>query len=90
MARKHVYFKGMVQGVGFRYRCGLLADEYHVTGWCRNLPDGRVEAEFQGSEANIGLLIMNIQKLRYIHVESITMKDIPERKGESGFYTNFY
>ena len=43
-SRIHVYFSGMVQGVGFRYTAQRIANDTNITGWVRNLPDGRVEA----------------------------------------------
>ncbi|MGQ9597519.1 MAG: acylphosphatase [Thermoproteota archaeon] len=50
MVRAHVYVSGMVQGVFFRYETRSLAQRLGVKGWVRNLPDGRVEAVFEGEE----------------------------------------
>jgi acylphosphatase len=46
--RAHVWISGRVQGVFFRAHTKELADELGLTGWVRNLPDGRVEAIFEG------------------------------------------
>ena len=46
--RRHMYFSGDVQGVGFRYRSKYAARELGLTGYVRNLYDGRVEVEIQG------------------------------------------
>lgn len=43
-----VLVSGLVQGVGFRHATYRQALREGVTGWVRNLPDGRVEAVFQG------------------------------------------
>ena len=43
MFAKHVFYQGRVQGVGFRYTVKALASEFAVSGWVRNLADGRVE-----------------------------------------------
>lgn len=49
MKRVHVMVHGMVQGVGYRYTMRTVALEAGVTGWVRNLRDGSVEAEIQGT-----------------------------------------
>lgn len=46
--RLHVYYSGHVQGVGFRYSVKQLSLEFDVTGWVKNLPDGRVELVAEG------------------------------------------
>ena len=48
--RLHVTWSGRVQGVGFRYTAEAAALELAVSGWVRNLPDGRVETVVEGSE----------------------------------------
>ena len=53
MVRRHIVFRGWVQGVGFRWTNQALARERGLTGWVRNLDDGRVEMEVQGEPALI-------------------------------------
>ena len=48
VVRYRVLVSGRVQGVFFRDTCRRLAEQYGVAGWVRNLPDGRVEAVFEG------------------------------------------
>jgi len=43
MIRRTVLFSGRVQGVGFRYTACRIASRFRVTGYVKNLPDGRVE-----------------------------------------------
>ncbi len=47
-ARLHVLIEGRVQGVFFRAYTRDQARARGLTGWVRNLPDGRVEALFEG------------------------------------------
>lgn len=48
--RAHVWVSGRVQGVFFRYETASRARARGMDGWVRNLPDGRVEAVFEGEE----------------------------------------
>lgn len=53
MERRRIVFRGMVQGVGFRYTARAIARNHVVTGYVRNLPDGRVELVLEGEPTNI-------------------------------------
>lgn len=55
--RAHVYVSGRVQGVFFRSDTRDEAVRHGVTGWVRNLPDGRVEAVFEGEKEKVDKLI---------------------------------
>ena len=46
--RVHVFVSGDVQGVDFRQAVADKATELGVTGWVKNLPDGRIEAVLEG------------------------------------------
>ncbi len=46
--RAHVRISGQVQGVFFRDSTRQKAEELNLAGWVKNLPDGRVEAVFEG------------------------------------------
>lgn len=51
IVRRRIVVSGVVQGVAFRYYTRARARQAGVTGWVRNLPDGRVEALIEGSPA---------------------------------------
>ena len=55
--RAHVFIKGKVQGVYFRQNTKQVATEHRVTGWVCNLPDGRVEAIFEGDKTDVNDVI---------------------------------
>ena len=55
--RAHVYISGFVQGVFFRYEARRNAARRGVTGWVRNLRDGRVEAVFEGEKKAVEEMI---------------------------------
>ena len=49
----HFFVSGRVQGVFFRMRTKHRADGLGLTGWVRNLPDGRVEGIASGAESKL-------------------------------------
>ena len=55
--RAHVFVSGKVQGVYFRQNTLQVANSHGVFGWVRNLPDGRVEAVFEGDEAAVNKMV---------------------------------
>ncbi|NPV03281.1 MAG: acylphosphatase [Syntrophaceae bacterium] len=57
MKRIHVTISGRVQGVFFRARTRDEAVRNNVRGWVRNLPDGRVEAVFEGKPEDVDRVV---------------------------------
>lgn len=57
MVRAHVFVSGRVQGVFFRDSARKEAERRGVAGWARNLPDGRVEAIFEGPEEPVEAMV---------------------------------
>lgn len=85
MVRKHMYFSGDVQGVGFRYRSAWIARSLGLTGWVLNLWDGRVEMEVQGDRRTIEQMIQSLYEQKYIRIEFIESEDIPVKISENRF-----
>src|SRR4029450_7181389 len=57
MKRVRVVASGRVQGVFYRVSCARLARGLGLTGYVRNLPDGRVEAAFEGSDSAVDEMV---------------------------------
>lgn len=53
MISLQVFYEGNVQGVGFRWTVRDTAKGFDLTGWVRNLPDGRVELQVTGEEDEV-------------------------------------
>lgn len=53
MVARKFYIRGLVQGVGYRYFAQRSAARHQVSGYVRNLDDGRVEAFAQGAERQV-------------------------------------
>ncbi len=84
--RVHVFISGIVQGVFFRSSTKDKAEELGITGWVRNLPDGRVEAVFEGDKENVEKMVEWCRNgPEYARVSGVEV--IPEQyRGEfSGF-----
>lgn len=81
--RKHIFFYGRVQRVGFRYYAVQKANQLGLTGWVKNLYDGSVEMEVEGQEELIDQLIIFLQNRTYIWIERIDAKKIPLQQDSS-------
>lgn len=77
---------GLVQGVGYRYFAQRAAATHRVTGFVRNLEDGRVEALVQGTEKNVSAMREDLSTgPRYGNVEHIEELVVEP----DGSYSNF-
>jgi acylphosphatase len=55
--RAHIFVSGRVQGVFFRDSTKRKAKKLGIKGWVKNLPDGRVEAVFEGKKDRVEQII---------------------------------
>jgi acylphosphatase len=84
MTSLQVFFEGNVQAVGFRWTVRNIAKGFEVTGWVRNLLDGRVEMQVSGEEAEVRAFvdaIMNSELRSHIrkHTEGKLEKPVAAR-----------
>ena len=78
----HILFSGRVQGVSFRYTTQRLALKVGVTGWVRNLEDGRVELTAQG---DITLLQDFLAQIEQHFATNIAQKKVTEMQVSATF-----
>ena len=62
MISLQVFYEGNVQGVGFRWSIRHIATGFEVTGWVRNVPDGRVEMQVGGEEGEVRAFLEAIKQ----------------------------
>ncbi len=85
--RCHCYFEGRVQGVGFRYTARNLAINFDVTGFVRNLPDGRVELVAEGPDREVNQFVEAVCDRMKSHIRQVDQKD---EEPVSGEFPQFY
>lgn len=74
-SRKHVFYSGRVQGVGFRYTVNTIARNYQVTGWVRNLHDGRVELLVEGAANDLQAMLADIAAAMGGNIKGADIRD---------------
>ncbi|NLE58978.1 MAG: acylphosphatase [Planctomycetes bacterium] len=80
-----VLFAGAVQGVGFRYRTEHVAQAYDVTGYVRNLPDGRVELLAEGLRSEVERFLDAVEESMAGYIRSRQRHEGPA----TGYYHEF-
>ena len=87
MVAKQVFYSGKVQGVGFRYAVKRLAGGFEVTGWIKNLPDGRVELQAMSFDADeLAAFLQDIQDSSLGgNIKTAEEHSIPPLAGVRGF-----
>jgi acylphosphatase len=71
LERREVYYLGRVQGVGFRYTARSIVRLYPVTGYVKNLPDGRVELVVEGRAEEVSALLQAIRAELGRHIRDV-------------------
>ena len=83
--RRHVFYSGRVQGVGFRYTAQRIAQGFVGTGWVRNLPDERVEMMVEGSADEAQAFLNRLAESMADNIQSVQQHD----EGETGEFSSF-
>jgi len=83
--RHEVFYSGRVQGVGFRYTTQTLAKGFAVTGFVKNLPDGRVQLVVEGQPKEIESLLAAIRKKMENNIGKTEEKASPATGEFQGF-----
>jgi acylphosphatase len=86
MSALQVFYEGNVQGVGFRYSVKQIAKGFDVTGFIRNLADGRVELQAAGDDGEVRAFLAAIgeSELR-AHIKKTTEHPLPASTSFAGF-----
>jgi acylphosphatase len=86
LVRVHVLAGGRVQGVAYRFYAEKVATRLGISGWVRNLTDGRVEILAEGAEEPIAEFLARLEEgPRLARVESFEV----ERGTATGELTGF-
>jgi acylphosphatase len=87
--RREVFFAGNVQGVGFRYTAQRVAAGYAVTGFVRNLRDGRVLMVLEGQAQQIDGFLASLQASLRGYVRGVTASEMAPTGEFSSFEIRF-
>jgi acylphosphatase len=86
MKHLHAYYEGKVQGVGFRASIMSLAKGYEVTGWVKNLPDGRVQLFLSGDDSEVDDFLQGVTESHLAgHIENVSVLPGSQEAGLRGF-----
>lgn len=83
--RRQVFFRGHVQGVGFRMTTRRLAAGRDVAGYVRNLDDGRVELVVDGPAAEIDRLLDAIRQAFGPKIHDVSSAEVSRAEPFEGF-----
>ncbi len=82
------FVSGRVQGVGFRYFVRRHADTQQLSGYAKNLTDGRVEFLLQGNQAAVDLVLEQIHRgPSYSSVTDVEVEEVQTREIDKRFLT---
>ncbi len=87
--RVEAFFKGMVQGVGFRFTALRISRDYNITGFVRNLTDGRVQLVAEGEREELQSFIVAVESRLKGYITGVAVSWCSATGQYSGFDTAF-
>ena len=75
--RRRIIFSGRVQGVGFRFTAVRAAANYDVVGFVRNMANGNVEVEIEGSRKDIQDFTTEMEDRMRGNIREVKFQDMP-------------
>ncbi|MFI5403333.1 MAG: acylphosphatase [Planctomycetota bacterium] len=85
LERRRILYSGGVQGVGFRWTTAASLKDVAVSGYVRNLPDGRVELVVEGDPLEVDEAARRVRAALARHIASETV----ERTSATGEFRGF-
>ena len=79
------FFNGRVQGVGFRYQALQVAKEFDVSGFVKNLPDGRVQLDAEGSADEVRNFVIAVHERMTGFVRKVEQSEAKREPQFRGF-----
>jgi len=80
-----VYYSGRVQGVGFRATAVDIAKGFKVTGWVKNLADGRVQLVVEGTSEEVKKFLEAVRKHWKKNIEKEKVEEMKATNSYRGF-----
>lgn len=80
-----VNYSGHVQGVGFRYTTLQIAKEFEVSGFVRNLVDGRVLLEAEGEKGQVQAFVAEVSDRLSVYIRKVERSDGERHRRHHGF-----
>ena len=78
-------FNGRVQGVGFRYQALQVAKEFDVSGFVKNLPDGRVQLDAEGTTDEVRNFVIAVHERMTGFVRKVEQSEAKREPQYRGF-----
>lgn len=77
MVRRTVHYTGRVQGVGFRFTAQRIAARHDVTGYVRNMSDGRVEIVVEGQSTEVERFLAAVAEAMSGYIQDVQSESAP-------------